>query len=339
MTGDDGLAAGHYSLDEIERIAHETLVRAGAAPRQAAPVARSTRLAERDGIRSHGLMYIPVYAEHLRCGKVLGDAAPEITHPRPGVIRVDAAYGFAHAAIDAGWPDFTRAARKQGVAAMVLHRSYNCGVLGHHAERLAEDGLLGLCFTNAPASIAPTGGKRPVIGTNPFALAVPDGAGRALLVIDQSASAVAKSEIMLRARQGEKIDPDWALDAEGNPTEDAEAALAGSMRPAGGQKGFGAGLMVEIFAAALSGANLGLDASPFSGPKGGPPGTGQFFLAMDPAAFSGNAFGPAMARLADSITDQEGTRLPGARRATNRARIEAEGVEVPQELLDRIAAA
>lgn len=326
-------------LDEIEALACAALRRSGATAAQAGPVARATRFAERDGIRSHGLMYVPVYAEHLRCGKVLGDAKPTVTRPRPGAVRVDAGHGFAHAAIDAGWPAFTTAAREQGIAAMSVHRSYNCGVLGHHAERLAEEGLVGLCFTNAPASIAPIGGRRPVIGTNPFALAVPDHAGGALLVIDQSASAIAKSEIVLRARQGEKIEPGWALDSNGNPTEDAEAALAGSMRPAGGQKGFGAGLMVEIFAAALSGGNLGLDASPFSGPKGGPPGTGQFFIAMDPAAFSGDAFGPAMTRLARSITEQEGARLPGARRAANRARIEADGVAVPQDLLNRIAAA
>jgi (2R)-3-sulfolactate dehydrogenase (NADP+) len=333
------VTTSHLDLDAVEHLACEALMRAGASTRQALPVARSTRLAERDGIRSHGLMYVPVYAEHLRCGKVDGEALPEIARPRPGVVLVDAAHGFAHAAIDAGWPEFSAAARAQGVAAMALSRSYNCGVLGHHAERLAEDGLVGLCFTNAPASMAPTGGKRPVIGTNPFALAVPDEAGGARLVIDQSASAIAKSEIVMRARQGEPIDPDWALDAEGNPTSDPEAALAGSMRPAGGQKGFGAGLMAEIFAAALAGANLGLDASPFSGPKGGPPGTGQFFLALDPAAFAGDAFGPAMERLAASIAEQDGARLPGERRATNRARIEAAGVEVPRELLDRIAAA
>ena len=327
------------TLDSIEEFTRDALQRAGATMRQAAPVARSTRLAERDGIRSHGLMYVPTYAEHLRCGKVQGDAEPHVTQPRPGAVRVDAAHGFAHAGVDAGWPVFTAAARANGIAAMSLARSYNCGVLGHHAERLAEDGLVGLCFTNAPASIAPTGGKRPVIGTNPFALAVPDQASGARLVIDQSASAVAKSEIILRARQGEAIDPDWALDADGNPTDDAEAALAGSMRPAGGQKGFGAGLMAEIFAAALAGGNLGIDASPFSGPKGGPPGTGQFFIGIDPAGFAGDAFGPAMDRLTRSITEQQGTRLPGARRAANRARIEADGVAVPQELLDRIAAA
>ena len=327
------------SLDQVEDIARQALVRAGATVEQAASVARSTRLAERDGIRSHGLMYVPIYAEHLRCGKVLGTASPVVSRPRPAAVQVDAAHGFAHAAIDAGWPEFDAAVREQGIAAMSVSRSYNCGVLGHHAERLAEAGLVGLCFTNAPASMAPIGGTKPVIGTNPFALAVPDGAGRARLVIDQSASAIAKSEIILRARKGEAIEPGWALDADGQPTEDAEAALAGSMLPAGGQKGFGMGLMVEVFAAALSGGNLGLDASPFSGPKGGPPGTGQFFISVDPAAFSGDGFHAAITRLADAITDQPGTRLPGARRTANRKRIESEGVQVDAALMDRIKAA
>jgi len=327
------------TLDQVEALAAQALVAAGASLRQATSVARSTRLAERDGIRSHGLMYIPVYAEHLRCGKVLGAAVPTVARPRLGAIRVDAANGFAHAAIDTFWPEFDAAVREQGVAAMAVHRSYNCGVLGHHAERLAVSGLVGLCFTNAPASMAPTGGTRPVIGTNPFALAVPDGSGGACLVIDQSASAIAKSEIILRARKGEPIEPGWALDGAGNPTVDADAALAGSMLPAGGQKGFGVGLMVEIFAAALAGGNLGTEASPFSGPKGGPPGTGQFFIGFDPGAFSGDGFGAAMTRLTHAITEQEGARLPGARRAANRARIEREGVMVDAALMDRIEAA
>lgn len=329
----------NLTLDQVEDLARQVLMRAGASAKQAAPVARSTRLAERDGIRSHGLMYVPVYAEHLRCGKVLGTASPVVSLPRPAAVQVDAAHGFAHAAIDAGWPELDAAVRAQGIAAMAVSRSYNCGVLGHHAERLAEAGLVGLCFTNAPASMAPVGGTKPVIGTNPFALAVPDGAGGARLVIDQSASAIAKSEIILRARKGEAIEPGWALDADGQPTEDAEAALAGSMLPVGGQKGFGMGLMVEIFAAALSGGNLGLEASPFSGPKGGPPGTGQFFIGIDPAAFSGDGFHAAITRLTNAITDQPGTRLPGARRAANRQRIKREGVQVDAALMDRIKAA
>ena len=142
-------------------------------------MARSTVLAERDGIRSHGLMYVPIYAEHVLCGKVDGAAEPALEITRPGAIRVDAKSGFAHPAIDAGWAELTQAARDNGVALMTVHNSYNCGVLGHHAQRLAEAGLIGLCFTHAPASIAPSGGSIPVVGTNPFAIAVPDGEGGA----------------------------------------------------------------------------------------------------------------------------------------------------------------
>ncbi|MBA99246.1 Ldh family oxidoreductase [Sulfitobacter sp.] len=324
------------SLDDVEALAFETLAAAGAARPAARAVARSTRLAERDGIRSHGLLYLPIYAEHLMCGKVSASATPSVTTPRSGLVHVDADHGFAHTAIDAGWDKLVEAAQNNGIAAMSVKNSYNCGVLGHHAERLATDGLIGLCFTHAPASIAPPGGKLPVVGTNPFSIAVPGEKGEALLVIDQSASAIAKSEILLRSREGVPIEPGWALDAQGNETLDADAALAGSMLPSGGYKGFGVGLLVEILAAALTGANLSTEASPFSGPNGGPPGTGQFFIAIDPAGSGEAGFGGAMARLAASITDQPGARLPGKRRADNRARIEAEGVKVSDDLLARI---
>lgn len=320
----------HFTLDQIFDLTLTALQGAGANAAQAGGIAAATVRAEQDGIRSHGLMYVPIYGEHVRCGKVRGDAVPQVSMPQPGRIVVDAGNGFAHAAIDAGFDQFVSAAKSQGVAAMTLHQSYNCGVLGHHAERIAEAGLLGLCFTNAPASIAPTGGKTPVIGTNPFAVGVPGNDG---FVIDQSASVVAKSEIMLCQREGKAIDPAWAFDADGNPTDDPNAALKGSMAPAGGYKGFGMGLLVELLAACLAEATLGKDASPFSGTAGGPPATGQCFIALNP----GSGFAERVSALTTAIVTQDGSRLPGARRKTNRARIQAEGVDVPQALLDRIS--
>ena len=250
------------SLSEVRELATNALIGAGARPEAAASVARSTYLAERDGIRSHGLLYVPIYADHVKCGKVDGQAIPEIDNPKPSIVIADAKSGFAHAAIDAAWEAFTEAARAQGLAVLTVHHSYNCGVLGHHAQRLAEEGFLGLCFTHAPASIAPPGASGPVIGTNPFAFAVPDGQGGTLISVDQSASVVAKSEILLRARNNEPIDPSWANDADGNPTSDANAALKGSMAPAGGYKGFGTGMLAEVLASCLAGALLSKDASP-----------------------------------------------------------------------------
>jgi len=325
------------SLNQVRKITEQALRGAGASKVNAAAVANSTVLAERDGIRSHGLMYVPIYAEHVICGKVVGDAVPVVEQLRPSSIRVDAKSGFAHPAIDAGWSEFTNAAQTNGVAVLTVYNSYNCGVLGHHAQRLAEQGLLGLCFTHAPASIAPTGASTPVIGTNPFAIAVPDGQGGYAMSIDQSASVVAKAEILLRSRNGESIESHWAFDANGQPTTDADEALKGSMAPAGGYKGFGIGLVAELLASCLAGAVLSKDASPFAGTKGGPPSTGQCFIAFDPAGFSGDAFDGQISSLATSITEQEGAHLAGNKAKHNRIRIEQEGVTVPQTLLDQIA--
>lgn len=326
------------TLAGIEALAHSVLTAAGASPLQAGPLAAAIARAEADGIPSHGLMYLPVYAEHLGCGKVDGQAVPVLDRPRPGVLRVDAATGFAHPAIARGMPLLVHAARQNGIAGLAVRNSYNCGVLGHHAEALAAQGLAALCFTNAPASIAPAGGTRPVVGTNPVALALPDGQGGARLLIDQSASVVAKSELVKRAKAGRAIPEGWALDAGGQPTTDPAEGLKGTMVPAGGPKGVGLGLIVESFAALLAGATLGIDAAPFSGTTGGPPRTGQFLIAIDPGATAGAGFAPALDRLAAAIATQEGARLPGDRRKAARERTKRQGVDVDSSILARIRA-
>lgn len=315
----------------IEALARSALLRHGASEAQARALAAGIGAAESDGLKSHGLMYLPTYCEHLTCGKVLGLAEPKLTRPAAAVVAVDAGNGFAHAAIAAGLPPLVETARSQGVAALAIRNSYNCGALGYHTESIARAGLVGLGFTNAPASIAPWGGRKAAVGTNPWSLAVPDGQGGALFVIDQSASVVAKSEVIKRARAGEPIPQGWAFDASGETTTDAGEALKGTMAPAGGYKGVGSALLVEMFAACLAGANPGLVASPFSGTAGGPPGTGQFFLAVSPETTSAGAFAGALETVAGGFVGD--TRLPGTRRFAARARSAAEGIEVAAETL------
>ena len=263
------------TLEEISTLAKEALIASGASAGAASSLAAAVTAAERDGIRSHGLIYVPIYCEHLKCGKVNAAAEPAVLSQDGSAIVIDADCGFAHPAIDIGFDKLRPLAKALGCAALTVRNSYNCGVLGYHVERLAEEGLVAIGFTNAPASIAPAGGQKPVVGTNPFALAVPGDSGGAAFVLDQSASVVAKSEIMTRSREGRAIPEGWALDVDGQPTTDPEQALKGSMAPSGGYKGFGIGLLVEVMAAALSGATLGIHASPFSGTEGGPPKTGQ----------------------------------------------------------------
>ena len=326
------------TLAEIETLAFDALVAAGTTPENARPLAIATAETEADGVASHGMAYIPIYAEHVTCGKVDGAAQPVLSHDKSSMITVDAATGFAHSAIAMGFENLIPAAREHGIAALAIRNSYNCGVLGIHTQKLAAAGLMGIGFTNAPASIAPSGGQKPVVGTNPISVAAPDGKGGVAVLIDQSASVIAKSEIMKHAREGKDIPLGWGLDADGQPTTSADAALAGSMAPAGGYKGVGLSLIVEMMAAAMSGATLGKDASPFSGTKGGPPKTGQFFIAIDPSASSGGAYAERIAALTGAIHDQDGARLPGDGRAAARARAATEGVAVNAATLEKVRA-
>lgn len=328
----------NLSLDDIESLALKALMSAGTSELNARPLAIATAATEADGVASHGMAYIPIYAEHVQCGKVDGKAIPELENPRASVITVDAATGFAHPAIDLGFEQLIPIAREQGIAALAVRNSYNCGVLGYHTYRLARAGLLGMGFTNAPASIAPSNGRTSVVGTNPFSIAAPDDKGEATVLIDQSASTIAKSEVMKHARENKAIPVGWALDADGNPTTDPKVGLKGSMAPSGGYKGVGIALMVEMMAAAMTGATLGLHASPFSGTAGGPPRTGQFFIAIDPAATSNGDYFERISALVNSIHDQDGARIPGDGRAIKREQARQHGVEISVSTLEKVRA-
>ena len=322
------------SLDQIEHYALRTLIEASATPANAAPVARSIRRAEADDMRPLGLGYLPIYLSHLGTGKVDGKAIPAVRQRAAAVVHVDAANGFAHPAIEAGFPALISAARACGTATMTVTRSYSAGALGHPAEDLADHGLVAWAVTNSPPNIAPWGGTRPLFGTSPMAFAVPR-QGHPPLVIDQATSVVTKVALVAKAKAGERLPAGWAFDAQGQPTTDAQAALAGSLAPFGGAKGAALALMIDILAAGLTGANFSKDASPYARPEGPPPGVGQFFAAFDPNAFD-NGFCTRIETLFESMLSQDGVRLPGDRRLSARDRIAHDGVEVDHKLFEII---
>lgn len=319
-------------LEEAQARIAALFAAAGASPANAASVAWALVMAEADGLKGHGLSRVPTYLAMLKSGKIDGQAVPIASRPKPGVLAIDAAHGFAYPAIDLAIAELPELAREQGVVAAPIRRSNHCGAAGLHVERLAGQGLVALLFANTPAAIAPWGGAKPVFGTNPIAFAAPL-AGREPLVIDMALSKVARGPIVAARQKGETIPEGWALDAAGKPTTDPAAALAGTMVPLGDAKGATLAMMVEILAAALVGAHFAYEASSFLDDKGGPPDTGQLILAIDPASMGGHWFEERMRLLAHAIEDQEGTRLPGMRRLNLRAKAMAEGIEVSEEIL------
>jgi (2R)-3-sulfolactate dehydrogenase (NADP+) len=205
---------------------------------------------------------VQTYAAQAKAGKVDGFATPTSARPKPGVLAVDAAHGFAYPALDLAVAELPALAGSQGVAAASIRRSHHAGAAGHPVERLAEAGFMAILFANTPAAIAPWGGSVAVFGTNPIAFACPL-PGRAPVVVDLSIAKVARGNILAAKQKGERIPEGWALDQDGQPTTDADAALKGTMLPLGDGKGTALALMVELLAAGLTGANFAADASSF----------------------------------------------------------------------------
>lgn len=327
----------NLSLRDAMILVSDALHRCGATRSNADSVAAGLVGAEADGLKGHGLARLPSYAAQLRAGKVIGDATPTVSRPRPAVLRIDAAHGFAYPALDMAIASLPATARSQGLGAASVHRSHHCGAAGRPVEALAHEGLVALLFANTPAAMAPWGGDRALFGTNPIAFACPL-PGRPPIVVDLSLSKVARGNILAARKRGERIPEDWAMDKEGRPTTDPDAALAGTMAPLGDAKGVALALMVELLAAGLTGAHFAGEASSFLDAAGAPPGTGQLLLAFDPAAFAAN--GPErFAVLASAIETQAGARLPGARRRALRRSAETDGVTISPELAAEIAAA
>jgi (2R)-3-sulfolactate dehydrogenase (NADP+) len=326
-------------LDRAEAWVARIFETGGATAANARSVARALVGAEADGLKGHGLSRIPTYLAMLKAGKIDGRATPVATRPRPGVLAIDAADGFAYPAIDLAIAELPAVAAAQGIAAAPVTRSNHCGAAGLHVERLAEKGLVALLFANTPEAIAPWGGKKAVFGTNPIAFAAPL-ASRAPVVVDLALSKVARGNIVAAKQKGEAIPEGWALDPDGKPTTDAGAALAGTMIAMGDAKGAALAFMVEVLAAALVGSHFAFEASSFLDDKGGPPRTGQLILAIDPAAFaSGAGFAERMTTLAGAIEVQDGARLSGARRLGLRAAARRDGLALPADLVEKHGAA
>ena len=328
------------SLDDCHSMASLALQGQGFSEDQANAIADTITAAERDGCTSHGLFRVPFYVNALGNPGTDAKAVPVLSHPAPALVRVDAATGFCPLALKVGLPALTEKAHEQGIAALAINNAYNIAALWPEVEHLAENGLVAMAFTAANAFVAPAGGTKPIYGTNPMAFAWPRG-DQPPLVFDQASSVSARGEIQLHLRDGKPIPEGWAIDANGQPTTDPEAALAGAQLPFGGHKGASIALMVELLAGALIGDLFSFESTERDVQKTGAPFGGEFLLAIDPAKFGNGNLESRQAhaeQLFAAILEQPGTRLPGDRRRKARLSTRTEGITIPTALHTQLAA-
>lgn len=306
---------------------------------QARAVTATVLAGERDGCASHGLYRVLGCVSSLKAGKVVADAEPEVIDQAPSIVRVDARGGFSQLAFQAGLPVLKEKARANGIAALAINRCVHFSALWVEIEALTEAGLVALACNPSHAWVAPAGGSKPIFGTNPIAFGWPR-AGKHPFIFDFATSAIARGDIELHRRAGKAIPEGWGIDADGQPSTDAEAVMNGAMLTFGGHKGSALAAMVELIAGPLIGDLTSAESLAYDAGSKSSPYHGELIIALDPQRFLGAAADEHLARaevLFEGIQEQ-GARLPSQRRYDARARSLADGVQIPQALYDDLKA-
>lgn len=325
------------SVDELTQLASRALRKSGASASTARLTAQALVAAEMEGLTGHGLSRVALYCRHLREGRADGKARPAIVRKKGGTCLIDARGALAFPAAALAVKEAIKRARRYGVAFAGVTNSHHFGAAAYHLAPVAEAGLVGLAFTNSPAAINAWGGKKAFFGTNPIAAIFPRRHSDPI-VVDLSLTEVVRGKIMIYAKEGKPIPLGWAVDRNGKPTADAQAALTGSLAAIGGMKGTMLALMVEVLCVALTGAAFSFENDSYFEP-GGKPRIGHAILAIDPDAIAGaDSYFSRLEVMIGKMLADEGVRLPGARRHEAAARARAEGIEIPDALHQELRA-
>jgi LDH2 family malate/lactate/ureidoglycolate dehydrogenase len=286
-----------------------------------------------EGLDTHGVSRLALYTRRVKAGLAAARPSMRWTHPAPAVAHLDAANALGPVAAVAAIDEAVRLAKMQGVGMVAVAHTNHAAAFSVYTERAALQGCLALMVGNTPPGVPPWGGKTAFLGTNPLAFTTPGPAANdPPVIVDMATSVVARGNIIMAARQKQPIPEGWAIDAEGQPTTDAQAALAGAVLPMAGAKGYALGLMIEILSSTLSGASWGPNVrSPYED-WSSQTDAGLWCLAIDlaplmqPDEYANRLGGLLDALHAAPTAPGQSIRIPGERRAIVRARRMQEGI-------------
>jgi L-2-hydroxycarboxylate dehydrogenase (NAD+) len=276
----------------------------------ASDVAEILLAADRRGIPSHGTARLPNYVSLIEAGVMDASARPRVDRERGASVLFDAQNGWGHHAGRVAVDRVIDLAREFGVAMATVRNSNHYGIAGWYAQRAAGAGLIGLAFTNSSPLVAPTRAVKPMLGTNPIAIAAP-ATGHGVFCLDMATSTVPRGRIEVAARRGESLPVGWAIGPDGRPALTPSDALAGALLPLGGleetagYKGYGLSLAVDILTGVLASASFGPNIIGLFD-TAAPSDLGHAFLAISP----GDGFADRLGRYVEQL--QEAETVPGA---------------------------
>lgn len=237
------------------------------------------------GIVTHGIRRLPNYLARIEAGVIHPQARVQIIARHGATAWLDGQHAMGQITATHATRTLIRLATRYGVACVGAQRTEHIGALDAYVRTIVDHQLVGIVVCNSPVAMTPLGGTQPLIGSNPIAIGIP-GIQNALMVFDGSTAATSRGKILTAAEAQQSIPHHVAIDADGQPTTDARAALSGAILPAG-PLGYGLGLAVGMLTGGMiGGVNDSQLPSFFDTPHQSVP-TSLLMLAINPAMFGG----------------------------------------------------
>ncbi|MEW9526250.1 Ldh family oxidoreductase [Agrobacterium radiobacter] len=295
--------------------------------------------AELRGLPSHGLQRLPLILSRLDKGITDARTCGTGTWRRRSFLSVDGERGLGPVVVMHAMQTMRSVLSETGMAVAAIHNANHIGMLAYYAEAAARDGVIGIVMSTSEALVHPFGGTQAMLGTNPIAIGIPS--GDRPFVLDLATSIVSMGKINNHAMREVPIPSGWAMDAEGRPTTDPQAAKTGAIAPFGGAKGYGLGLAIELLVAALAGSDLAPDVHGTLDDTH-PANKGDLLILIDAVAGDGSVQSLTAyldrLRLSRPADPANPVAIPGDGARQRRGGTENTGIELPQPLLDQLMA-
>ena len=237
--------------------------------------------AQMKGITTHGYIRVKKYVDCIKSGGIQPAGELKIETELPSWAKVDGQGGLGIVIACKAADLAIKKAKETGVGIVNVYNSHHLGPAGYYAAKCADAGMMGMVMSNGDVLVAATGSREKTIGNNPFAYAVPAGKYDKILY-DVAMSMGSDMKIIQMEKEGKQVPNGWMLDAQGRPSNNPSDYMAGGvLLPFGGYKGYGLALMVETFAAVLSGAAVTQNVHAWNNTPGTSGNVGHFIMALD----------------------------------------------------------
>ncbi|MFQ5710598.1 MAG: Ldh family oxidoreductase [Candidatus Geothermarchaeales archaeon] len=277
-----------FTADQLREVCSKILEAAGASKDEAGIVADHLVKSNLYGHDSHGVLRIPWYIKLIEEGSIRPGAEVKVLRETEATALLDGNWGFGQVVARDAMERAIEKAGRCGVGVVALFHCFHIGRLGEYSAMAVERGMIGIVLCNAPPNVAPFGGRKALIGTNPISIAAPTAEGRPI-ILDMATSVAAAGKVSLALERRQRVPEGWIIDSEGNPTTnpadfrprlvDLVSARGpikmGALLPVGGYKGYGLGLIIEVLGGVLAGAGVSHECG----------GNGVVTMAIDVGAF------------------------------------------------------